>query len=47
MPGGGGGPNKEQQEEMMKQQEDMKNSILATVLDQQARARCEEELFSS
>ena len=38
--GGSQAPNQEQQEEMRRKQEEMKNSILAQVLDQQARSRC-------
>ena len=45
MPGGGGGggqgPSPEEQAERQRQQDDMKHNILAQVLDQHARARCQ------
>lgn len=37
--GGGAGSGQQDQEEMKRQQQDMKNSILAQVLTQEARAR--------
>ena len=37
--------SQQQQEEMRKQQQEMKNSILAQVLTQEARARCNLNLF--
>ena len=38
---GGGGPEKAaQQEEERARQQEMKNAMLAQLLDQQARARC-------
>lgn len=39
--GSGGSQQQQQQEEMRKQQAEMKNSILAQVLTQDARTRCE------
>ena len=46
MQGGGGGPDKTaQQEEERARQQEMKNAMLAQLLDQQARARCESSCF--
>ena len=39
----GSGQSHQQQEEQRRQQDDMKNSILAQVLTQEARARCKRE----
>ena len=48
MQGGGGGPDKTaQQEEERARQQEMKNAMLAQLLDQQARARCESSCFES
>ena len=48
MQGGGGGPEKAaQQEEERARQQEMKNAMLAQLLDQQARARCESSCFES
>ena len=41
--GGGAAGAQQQQMEKAKQYEDMKNSILSQVLDQQARARCNDK----
>ena len=38
--GGGGGGNREAEAESRRRREEMKNAMLAQILDQNARARC-------
>jgi DNA-binding TFAR19-related protein (PDSD5 family) len=46
-PSSNGAASQQQQEDMKRQQDDMKNSILAQVLTQEARARCNSHLVRS